>query len=154
MNHAHHDHDSDQDSPSRFHTTTHATAHCLLGCSIGEVSGLAIGVSLGLGLWLTLSLAVALAFVFGMGLAVLPLMRGHGMSFKRALATIWLGEAVSIAVMEIAMNGVDYALGGMTAMSIAEPVFWYSLLAAIPAGFIAAWPVNWWLIGKNLRAGH
>lgn len=139
---------------SRFKTTTHATAHCLLGCSIGEVLGLSIGVTLGIGLWFTLSLAVALAFVFGMGLAVLPLIRGHGMSFKRALATIWLGEAVSIAVMEIAMNAVDFALGGMDAMSVAEPVFWYSLAAAIPAGFVAAWPVNWWLIGKNLKHCH
>ncbi|MEE4638933.1 MAG: DUF4396 domain-containing protein [Wenzhouxiangella sp.] len=154
MNDAQQTNQHGHDSPSRFKTTTHATAHCLLGCSIGEVLGLAIGVTLGIGLWFTLSLAVALAFVFGMGLAVLPLMRGHGMSFKRALATIWLGEAVSIAVMEIAMNGIDYALGGMTAMSVAEPVFWYSLLAAIPAGFLAAWPVNWWLIGKNLRPGH
>ena len=141
-------------SATRFWTTTHTTAHCLLGCTIGEVLGLSIGVTLGIGLWFTLSLAVALAFVFGMGLAVLPLIRGHGMSFKRALATIWLGEAVSIAVMEIAMNVVDFALGGMGAMSVAEPIFWYSLLAAIPAGFIAAWPVNWWLIGKNLKHCH
>ena len=154
MSDTQHDHHSDHDSPSRFQTTSHATAHCLVGCSIGEVLGLAIGVTLGIGLWFTLTLAVVLAFVFGMGLAVLPLIRGHGMSFKRALATIWLGETISIAAMEIAMNAVDYALGGMTAMSLAEPVFWYSLLAAIPAGFIAAWPVNWWLIGKNLRAGH
>lgn len=140
--------------PSRFKTTSHTTAHCLLGCTIGEVLGLAIGVTLGIGLWFTLSLAVALAFVFGMGLAVLPLMRGHGMGFRRALATIWLGEAVSIAVMEVAMNVTDYALGGMQAMSLAEPVFWYSLAAAIPAGYVAAWPVNWWLIGKNLKHCH
>lgn len=68
--------------------------------------------------------------------------------------TLSLGEAVSIAVMEIAMNVIDYALGGMSAMSVAEPVLWYSLLAAIPAGYIAAWPVNWWLIGKNLKHCH
>jgi hypothetical protein len=105
-------------------------------------------------LWLTLSLAVALAFAFGLGLAVLPLIKGHGMSLKRALSAVWLGEVISITVMEIAMNSIDYWLGGMAAMSIAEPVFWYALLAAIPAGFIAAWPINWWLIGKNLRAGH
>jgi hypothetical protein len=145
---------SHHDPASRTKTTTHATAHCLLGCSIGEILGLAIGVSLGLGLWLTLSLAVSLAFVFGLGLAVLPLIRGHSMSFKRALSAVWLGEVISITVMEIAMNGIDYWMGGMTAMSIAEPVFWYALLAAIPAGFVAAWPVNWWLIGRNLRAGH
>lgn len=139
---------------SRFRITSHTTLHCLIGCSIGEVLGLAIGVTLGIGLWFTLSLAVTLAFLFGMGLAVLPLMRGAGMTFGRALKTIWLGEAVSIAVMEIAMNAVDYWLGGMQAMSVWEPVFWLSLLAAIPAGYVAAWPVNWWLIGKNLKHAH
>lgn len=38
-------------------------------------------------------------------------------------------------------------------MSLVEPVFWDSRLAGVaasPAGFIAAWPVNWWLIGKSL----
>ena len=139
---------------TRAKTTTHATAHCLLGCTIGEVMGLAIGVSLGVGLWLTLSLAVALAFVFGIGLAVIPLIKAHNMPFTKALSAIWLGEVISITVMEIAMNSVDYLMGGMTAMSIAQPIFWYALLVAVPAGFAAAWPVNWWLIGKNLRAGH
>lgn len=139
---------------SRFRITSQATLHCLVGCSIGEVLGLAIGVTLGIGLWFTLGLAVLLAFVFGLGLAVLPLMRGGGMNFARALRTIWFGEVVSITVMEIAMNAVDYWMGGMQVMSVLEPVFWVSLIAAIPAGYVAAWPINWWLIGKNLKACH
>lgn len=32
--------------------------------------------------------------------------------------------------------------------------FWISLVAAIPAGYVAAWPVNWWLIGRNLKQCH
>ena len=135
-------------------TAVHATLHCLLGCAIGELAGLAIGVTWGLGVWPTMLLATALAFVVGLNLAVLPLMRRHGFGYRRALATIWLGEAVSIAAMEVAMNATDYAVGGVQAMSLAEPVFWIGFAAALPAGFAAGYPVNWWLIRRNLRHGH
>lgn len=138
----------------RVGTTVHATLHCLLGCGIGELAGLAIGVTWGLGAWPTMLLATVLAFVVGLNLAVLPLMRRHGFGYRRAMATIWAGEAVSIAVMAIAMNATDYAIGGVQAVSLAEPVFWIGFAAALPAGFAAAFPVNWWLIGRNLKHGH
>lgn len=128
------------------------TGHCLLGCTIGEISGLVIGTALGWGVWATIGLAVALAFVSGMALAVLPLLRDMGL--KRALAAVWLGEVVSITVMEIAMNGVDYALGGVQSGSLSSPVFWGAMAAAIPAGFLAAWPVNHWLVGRGMKNCH
>jgi len=132
----------------------HATAHCLLGCSIGEFAGLAIGVTLGLGVVLTIGLAVVLAFITGLGLAIQPLMRQQGMTAGQALRTIWLGEAVSIAVMELAMNAADYAVGGIQTQTMADPVFWIGFAAALPAGFVAAWPINYWLIRRNLKHGH
>lgn len=136
-----------------FKTSISATLHCLVGCSIGEFLGLAIGVALGLGVVLTMSLAVVLAFVFGIGLAVRPLMK-QGFDFTRALQTIWLGEVISIAVMEIAMNATDYAVGGVQVETLADPLFWIGFAAAVPAGFLAAWPVNYWLIGRNLKECH
>lgn len=139
---------------SRLKTSVHATAHCLLGCSIGEFAGLAIGVTLGLGAVLTVALAVVLAFITGLALAIQPLVRQQGMGAWQALRTIWLGEVVSIAVMEIAMNGVDYAVGGVQVQSMAEPVFWLGFGLALPAGFVAAFPINYWLIGRNLKHGH
>ena len=139
---------------SRLKTSVHATLHCLLGCSIGEFAGLAIGVSLGLGTALTIALAVVLAFVAGLALAIQPLMRQQGMSATQALRTIWLGESVSIAAMEVAMNVTDYAVGGIQTQSLADPLFWLGFAAAVPVGFVAAWPVNYWLIGRNLKHCH
>ena len=147
--HDHHGHGG-----SKFTTTTQATIHCLTGCVIGEVIGLAIGVSLGWSVWATMGFATALAFLTGMGLTVFPLMKRESLSFGRAFRAIWLGEVVSISVMELAMNGVDYMVGGVQASSIFEPIFFLGLLAAIPAGFIAAWPVNHWLIGRELKKCH
>lgn len=139
---------------SRFDPVTQATIHCLTGCVIGEVAGLMIGVSLGLGAWWTMGLATTLAFITGMGLTVFPLMGRESLSFGSAFRAVWLGEVVSIAVMEIAMNGTDYAVGGVHAKSIFEPIFWIGIAVAIPAGFIAAWPVNKWLIGRELKKCH
>lgn len=136
---------------SALKTSAHATLHCLIGCTIGEVAGLIIGVSLGLGVWLTIALAVFLAFLVGLSLAVLPIMRDQGIAFLAALKIVWLGEVISITVMEIVMNTVDYMIGGIHAMSVFEPIFWIGIAAAIPAGFLAAWPVNHWLLSRHLK---
>lgn len=147
---AHHHHASS----NPFVTSAQATLHCLSGCIIGEVAGLAIGVTFSLGVWLTIGLATTLAYISGFTLGVLPVMRREKRTFWQALKIIWIGEAVSIGVMEIAMNFADYKMGGMSAGSVFDPVFWYGVLVAVPAGFIAAWPVNWLLLRRNLKKCH
>lgn len=135
-------------------TSAQATIHCLTGCVIGEVAGLLIGVSLGLSVWSTIILATTLAYISGMSLGLVPVMRNQDKTFVEALKLIWIGEVFSIGVMEIAMNSVDYAVGGMQAGSVLSPVFWAGIAAAIPAGFLAAWPVNWWLLKRDLKKCH
>jgi hypothetical protein len=149
--HSHHAHSHDANP---IITSAQATWHCLTGCVIGETVGLAIGVTAGLGVWPTMALATALAYVSGFTLGVLPVMRRENRSFWQALRIIWIGEAVSIGVMEIAMNAADYYMGGVGAASVFEPIFWYGLAVAMPAGFLAAWPVNWQLLKRNLKACH
>lgn len=148
VTHAHH-HGSADDSPARIATS--ATLHCLTGCIIGEIAGLMIGVTLGIGVWPTMILATVLAYASGFSLGLLPLIR-RGNSFLQALRTIWLGEAISIGVMELAMNFTDYHMGGIGVGSILAPRFWAGLALAVPAGFIAAWPVNWWLLRRRIKA--
>ena len=148
--HGHHGHGGS--GPLR--TSVHATLHCLTGCVIGEVTGLAIGVSLGLAIWQTIALATALAYAAGMALGLLPVMRSRGVGPLEALRIIWVGEVISIGVMELVMNVVDYQMGGMTAPSIASWMFWRGILFAVPAGFLAGWPVNYWLLKRNLKGSH
>ena len=147
MEHAHH-------QTSNLTTSAHATLHCLTGCVIGEVAGLMIGVSLGQGVWPTMLLATVLAYISGFTLGLVPVMRHQQKSFTEAFRLIWFGEAVSIGVMEIAMNAVDYSMGGMQSGSIFVAEFWIAILVAVPAGFIAAWPVNWWLLSRNMKKCH
>ena len=135
-------------------TAAQSTLHCLTGCVIGEVAGLLIGVSLGLSPWPIIILATTLSYVSGMTLGLLPVMRSQQVGMIAALRIIWIGEVVSIGVMEIAMNVVDYQMGGMGAPSVLTWVFWRGLAFAIPAGFLAAWPVNYWLLKRELKACH
>jgi hypothetical protein len=129
------------------------TLHCLTGCLIGEWIGLGIGVALSLPVGVTVVLATALAYASGFGMTLWPLLRG-GMAFWVALATVFVGEAVSIGVMEVAMNAVDYAMGGMGVKSLLAARYWEALALASVAGFFAAWPVNFWLLGRNVERCH
>ena len=147
--HAHYGHGG-----SSLRTSAQATLHCLTGCVIGEVAGLLIGVSLGLSPWMTIALATTLAYLAGMTLGLLPVMRNQKVGMLQALRIIWIGEVISIGVMEVVMNFVDYQMGGMTAPSVASWMFWRGILLAVPAGFLAAWPVNYWLLKRELKACH
>lgn len=149
--HAHH-HDSA--SEGRWRLAARSTLHCLTGCIIGEVVGLAIGIEAGLSTAATIVLATGLAYISGFALGLLPVMKSRGLSLAAAFRLIWLGEAVSIGVMEIVMNAVDYQMGGMAAATVVSWMFVRGLLFAVPAGFLAAWPVNYWLLGRELKACH
>ena len=146
--HAHHAHHGGSGSLAGL--TTSATLHCLTGCAIGEFVGLAIGVSLGLNPWATMALATVLGFASGYTLGLRPLVK-RGMSWAAAWKAIWLGETISIAAMEFAMNFTDYHVGGVQAASLLSPVFWLGYAAALPAGFAIAWPVNYWLLRRNVK---
>ena len=139
---------------SSFSTAAHATLHCLTGCMIGEVVGLAIGVTLGITPYPMMAFSTVLAYISGFSLTIFPLMRNTGFSFSTAFKTIWVGEAISIGVMELVMNTIDYHMGGVRSGSVTNPLFWEALLAAVPAGYIAAFPVNLWLIGKEMKRCH
>lgn len=149
-----HIHHRSHGSAGSLATSFHATVHCLTGCVIGEVAGLAIGVTLGLPPWATIALATLLAYASGMTLGLVPVMRRERIGMLAALRIIWIGEVISIGVMELVMNWVDYEMGGMTAASVSSWMFWRGLFFAVPAGFLAAWPVNYWLLRRNLKACH
>lgn len=132
-------------------TSAKATFHCLTGCVIGEVIGLALGVSLGWPVWLTITVAVILAYFFGFALAIPPIMKREGLRFKQVFKAVWLGESISIGMMEVVMNGVDLWIGGVQAMSLADPIFYIGLAVAIPVGFLATWPINYFMLKKEIK---
>ena len=130
-----------------------ATLHCLLGCGIGEVIGVIIGTALGLANLTTLVLAVVLGFVFGFILGMRPLLRA-GFNFSRALRQVFIAESLSIAVMESAEVLVQVYTPGVMDAGLSSWVFWLGMGFALAAGYVAAFPVNYILVGKGIRHIH
>jgi hypothetical protein len=154
MDHQSHAHHHGAAGEGRWRLAARSTLHCLSGCIVGEVAGLAIGIEAGLSTAATIVLATGLSYVSGFALGLMPVMKSRGLSLVAAFKLIWLGEAVSIGVMEIVMNAVDYQMGGMAATTVLSWPFLRGLAVAVPAGFLAAWPVNVWLLGRELKACH
>jgi hypothetical protein len=128
-----------------------ATLHCLTGCAIGEVLGLAIGAGAGLGNTSTVVLSILLAFCFGYGLTVLPLVRG-GLALATVLPLAFASDTFSITVMEIVDTLTIVFIPGAMDAGLGDALFWWSLALALAIAFLAAWPVNRWLIARG--RGH
>ncbi len=128
-----------------------ATLHCLTGCSIGEILGLIIGAIIGLSNIQTIILAVILAFIFGFGLSALPLMK-TGLTFTAALSVVFAADTLSIATMELVDNSVMAAIPGAMEAGLVSPLYWISMSAALFAAFLAAYPVNLFLLKRG--KGH
>ena len=128
-----------------------ATLHCMVGCAIGEIAGMVLGAVYGLSNHTTIFLAIILAFVFGFALSTLPLVNA-GLSTWQALKIVAVADALSIATMELADNLVmAYVPGAMNA-TLVNPVFWLTMPLALFAGYLAAVPVNKWLLDRG--QGH
>ena len=128
-----------------------ATIHCLTGCGIGEVLGLGGATLLGLGNAASIVLGIVLAFVFGYGLTFVPLLRA-GMPVLRATGITFAAETLSITSMEIVDNLVVLAVPGAMDAGLGDVLFWGSLALSLALAFVAAFPVNRWLIGRGM--GH
>src|SRR3954453_3543196 len=132
-----------------------ATLHCLTGCAIGEVAGMAIGTALGFGNWGTVALSVALAFLFGYSLTSMPLLKA-GFALAAVVPIALASDTFSIATMELVDNAVVLAVPGALEAGLSTLLFWGSLSFALAIAFVAAVPVNRWLIarGKGHAAVH
>jgi len=132
-------------------TAFSATLHCLTGCAIGEVLGMVIGSALGWGNFATVALAVVLAFFFGYSLTMLPLLRS-GLAFGAALPLALASDTLSITVMEVVDNLIMLGIPGAMEAGLGSLVFWGSLAVALAIAFVAAFPVNRYLIARG--RGH
>lgn len=128
-----------------------ATLHCLTGCAIGEVTGLIIGTALNLETYLTILLAITLAFIFGYALSTLPLLKS-GVGFFAALSLVFAADTLSIATMEVVDNSVMALIPGAMGSGLVSPLFWVAMPLSLAAAFIAAYPVNNYLLSKG--KGH
>jgi hypothetical protein len=158
--HEMHDHGADDAGPVAAAPTpaptlnrmaADATTHCLTGCAIGEVLGLAIGTQLGWGNEGSIVLAIVLAYVFGYLLTLRPLLRS-GLPARAAMGVAFAADTLSITVMEIVDNAVILAVPGAMEAGLTDLLFWGALALGLGIAWLAAFPVNRWLLARG--RGH
>lgn len=147
----HHHHQLSKRNHRRLATS--ATIHCLIGCGFGEIIGVVLGIALALSQLQTMVLAILLGFVFGFALGLIPLLRA-GFSWSRAFKQVLIAEGLSIVVMETAEVLIQVYSPGVMEAGLSSWLFWVGMLAALVAGFIAAYPVNFYLVGRGVRHVH
>ena len=124
-----------------------ATLHCLLGCSIGEVLGMAVATALDWGNASSIALSVVLAFFFGYLLTY---------RVVRSVRMTVASESASIATMELVDNAFILLVPGAIAAGLGDALFWWSLAASLAVAFAVTVPVNWIQIrrGRGHAAMH
>ena len=110
-----------------------------------------IGTALGWGNWETIVLAIVLAFFFGYLFTSWPLLRS-GLALGAVIPIALASDTFSIAVMEIVDNGILLVIPGAMEAGLGEILFWASLAFALAVAWVAAFPVNRWLIARG--RGH
>jgi hypothetical protein len=150
--HAHdHHHEMPTEGAALTAVALSATLHCLTGCAIGEVTGIALGTALGFSDPATIALAIGLAFLFGYGLTSLPLLRA-GLTLSAVIPIAFASDTLSIATMEVVDNAIIVAIPGAMEAGLGSLLFWGSLAFALAVAWVAAFPVNRWLIARG--RGH
>jgi hypothetical protein len=61
-------------------------------------------------------------------------------------------DTLSIAIMELTDNTVIALIPGAMDAGLVNATFWVGLVIALTAAFVAAYPVNLWLLGRG--KGH
>ncbi len=163
MDHNHHHHHSNSDTlkntgqavkkENHFRLALSATLHCLIGCGLGEVLGMVIGTWLHMSNASTTILAIILGFVLGFAFGMIPLIRAE-FPFNKAFRQVLIAEGLSIAVMETFEVVVQVYTPGVMDAHLSDWLFWKGMLFGLIAGFIAAFPVNYFFVKKGIRHEH
>ncbi len=128
--------------------TLKCTLRCLLGCNIGEVTGMIIGSLLSLDFISTIILAVGLAFITGYIFTIVPLLKK--MSIRQAVKVSISGDTASITAMETAENSIAFIIPGFMVASLFDSIFWIGLAIMLPFGFLASYPVMYWVMKRDM----
>jgi Domain of unknown function (DUF4396) len=141
---------------TRWRQVLGSTMHCVAGDGIGILAGAAVASYFTLSRPVDIALEYGLGFGFGWTIFQSLFMRDMaGGSYRRALESTFLPEFLSMnflmaGMMPIASLG-RAAVGGK--FSPLTPEFWFVMSMALLAGFIAAYPINWWLVANGLKHG-
>jgi len=144
---------SDQSAWSRAASNT---ATCLLGCALGDIAAMTL-VPLS---WPTIQIGLLMAIAIASGLASSLILETailrvrEGFAWRQAIRAAFGMSLISMIVMEIVMNVVDwFAMGGIR-LPMHDLHYWLAWMPALIAGFLAPLPYNYYMLKRHGRACH
>jgi hypothetical protein len=134
-----------------------STVHCVAGDATGIITAAVITAALGLPMWIDLIVEYTAGFAFGLFIFQALFMKGMmGGTYPRAVRNSFIPEWFSMNMMAAGMFPVMIFLmmgRDMRAMEPTEPLFWGVMSLGVIVGFATAYPVNIWMVSKNLKHG-
>ncbi len=140
----------------RWRQVLGSTMHCAAGDGIGIIAGTALGAGVALSFWPDFALAYALGFGFGWAFFQAFAMRDMaGGSYVESLKMTFLPELLSMNFLMAGMQLTSrFAMANVNGGGdAARPEFWFIMSMALLAGFVLAYPINWWLVANHMKHG-
>jgi hypothetical protein len=134
-----------------------STVHCIAGDATGIIAAAAITATLGLPMWIDLIVEYVAGFAFGLFIFQALFMKNMmGGTYTKALRRSFVPEWLSMNMMMAGMapTMVFLMMGrDMRAMEPTQPTFWFVMSIGVVVGFVIAYPVNVWMVGRSLKHG-
>jgi hypothetical protein len=137
-----------------------AATHCGAGCTLGDllVEGVILSfVSFTLfgyhifGSWV---IDYAAAFLIGVAFQYFTIKPMKNLSPGKGLVAALKADSLSLTAWQVGMYGwmaiATFAIFGHE-LPKDGPVFWFMMQIAMIAGFLTAYPVNWWLVKSGIK---
>ena len=134
-------------------------SHCAAGCTVGDfagewtvfLAGLTVAGSI---LWAQFVLDFCLAYIAGIIFQYFSIAPMRGISGWEGIKAALKADTISLIAFEIGM----FAWMAVSSLGIfhpklqpTEPLYWLMMQIAMLAGFLTAYPANWWLIKRGFK---
>jgi hypothetical protein len=148
-----------------------ATLHCGSACTLGDILAESLlAAAPALAVWLgwprlfheRMYAAWILDYLFAFGLGIVfqyfAIAPARGLSLAAGLAAAIKADALSLSAWQLGMYSAMALASALFAaltpsgLTAGRPEFWLSMQVAMNAGFITAYPVNWWLLRRGIKA--
>lgn len=139
----------------RWRQVLGSTMHCVAGDGVGILVGAALARLFRIEGIAETALEYVLGFTFGWSVFQALSARDMAGSYKQSLKATFVPEFLSMNTLMAAMVPVAalFAQYFDASRDPLRPEFWFRMSMALLAGFIVAYPMNWWLVARHLKHG-
>jgi hypothetical protein len=137
-----------------------AATHCGAGCTLGDllVEGVVLSfvtfTLFGHRIFVAWVLDFVAAFLLGVAFQYFTIKPMKNLSPEQGLIAALKADSLSLTAWQVGMYGwmavATFAIFRHE-LEKSDPVFWFMMQVAMLAGFLTAYPVNWWLVTSGVK---